>query len=477
MSKDCEIEFKFALLPGAAAALRKCALLRENCLGVPIRRKVFCVYFDTPALALRQRGMALRLRKVSGKWQQTLKTAGVIAGGLHQRGEWEFALPACQLDLSLFADTPLATLPGKSELHLVLAPVFTTEFHCTAWLIETTPGERMEVALDQGLVRCGDNSSVISEVEIELIEGAVAGVFDIALALLQQIELRPERQSKAERGYQLRAPEPCEPQRARTTVLKRKWSALEAMRATFVNCIDHIEANVAGAISSDDIEYVHQLRVALRRLRSAIRIFGPAHAEKIDAELKWLAAELRAARDWDVLVAETLPALLGAYGDQQCTAALLRAANKQKAEARVVACAALESTRASMLRVTLARWVNVPGELTFPASAGSEADGQTLQTPRLSRFAAHKLGRANRRLTGVNGTVSALSAEARHRVRIDAKKLRYAVDFLGSLFDRKRVARHTGMLGGIQDLLGETNDGVVAMRLLANLAPPATLGR
>lgn len=473
MPKDCEIEFKFALEPGAAAAFRKLALLRENGVGSPLRRKVFCVYFDTPALALRQRGMALRLRKVNGKWQQTLKTAGVMTGGLQERGEWEMAMPGCQLDLARFADTPLATLPGKHELHLALAPAFTTEFHRTAWLIETAPGERVEVAMDQGLVRCGDHTSVISEVEIELIEGSVAGVFDIALAILQQIELRPQTQSKAERGYQLLAPQPCEPQRARTTALKRKWSTHEAMRATFVNCIDHVEANVAGAISSDDIEYVHQLRVALRRLRSAIRIFGPAHAEKIDAELKWLAGQLRAARDWDVLIAETLPALLSAYGDQPSTAALVRAATMQKADARVVARAALESKRAGILRVTLARWVNVPGELIFPVSEEGEADAQTQETQRLSRFAAHKIGRAYRRLTGVNGTVSALSAEARHRVRIDAKKLRYAVDFLGSLFDKKRTARHTAILGKIQDLLGETNDGVVAMRLLASLAPPA----
>ncbi|MEQ1518688.1 MAG: CHAD domain-containing protein [Usitatibacteraceae bacterium] len=467
-----EIEFKFAIAPEDASAFRKLAFLREHCIEGPRRRKLLNIYFDTPALVLNERAMALRLRKAGGAWAQTLKTAGMSTAGLHQRAEWEFVRPAPELDLALFLDTPLVSLPGAADLHLTLKPVFTTDFFRTTWLIETAPGQRVEVALDQGAVRCGELTMPISEVEIELKEGDVASVFDVALALVSGINLRPEHVNKAERGYRLLQPAASYPQRARAVEIKRKWPVCDAMHATFTACIDHVEANVDGTIYSDDIEYLHQLRVALRRLRSAIRIFRPAHAENIDAELKWLTGELGAARDWDVLVTETLPTLLDAYSDPQFTAATMQAAAARNSAARDAARTALRSRRANLLRVALARWVSVPGELALPVPEASETEVPPPENPKLSPFAAQKIRRAFRRVSSVEGTLSVLPADARHRVRIDCKKLRYAVDFLGSLFDKKSVTRYSVTLGKIQDLLGETNDGAVAMGLLSSLAPP-----
>ncbi|MEO8103738.1 MAG: CYTH domain-containing protein, partial [Betaproteobacteria bacterium] len=155
MAKDREIELKLAIARVDAAAFRRHPLLREKCIEGPARRKVFNVYFDTPGLALKQHAMALRLRKTGGRWLQTLKTAGVATGGLHQRGEWEYPLGAPQLDLSLFRDTPLASLAQAHALHLTLRPAFTTEFQRTTWLVEFSPGQQVEVALDQGVIRCG----------------------------------------------------------------------------------------------------------------------------------------------------------------------------------------------------------------------------------------------------------------------------------------------------------------------------------
>ena len=477
MAKDSEIELKLAIQPGDAAAFRRLSLLREKCLAGPTRREVFNVYFDTPGLALKHRAMALRLRKLGGKWLQTLKTAGVATGGLHQRREWEYPLSAPQLDLALFRQTPLATLVQSKALHLALKPAFTTEFRRTTWLLEISPGQRVEVALDQGVIRCGERETVISEVEIELLEGSAAAVFDLALALVGQIGLAPEILSKAERGYRLFRPAALVPRRAGTFELKRRWSPKQAMLVVIAACLDHFGANVAGALASDDPEYIHQLRVALRRLRSAIRIFRPAGAAHIVAELKWLTAALGNARDWDVLTARTLPALLEDYGDHGLTKELLAAAHQSQADSRRVARAALASKREAFLVMAIGRWVGVPAELAV-LPLGVKADGGALQPlaiQGLCQLASRELRRHRRHLLRAKRSLADLSPKARHRVRVDVKRLHYAGDFFSSLFRRKRAARYLKVIGQIQDVLGETNDDQIAMQLLESLAPPERL--
>lgn len=422
MANESEIELKLAIRPGDAAAFRRLALLRENCIAGPTRRKVFNTYFDTTGLVLKQHAMALRLRKDGSNWLQTLKTAGVATGGLHKRGEWEHSLRIPQLDLSLFRETPLAALAQSKALHLTLKPAFTTEFHRTTWCLEMSPGERVEVALDQGVVRCGKRESIISEVEIELLEGSTATVFDLALALLGEIALAPEILSKAERGYRLFRPASPAPLRAEAIELKRNWPPHQAMSAIIAGAVGHFGANVEGAIASDDPEYVHQLRVALRRLRSAIRIFRPTNAEPIVTELKWLTAVLGDARDWDVLVTKTLPALLEAGGDQAIGMGLLSAAKQRQGEARDVARVALASPRETALLLTIGRWLGVPGQHLL-WSARDNGVGDAAPKPEgssLAHFASHEIRRRRRRLLRGKAGLADLSAEARHRIRIDA---------------------------------------------------------
>jgi inorganic triphosphatase YgiF len=439
---------------------------------------VYSVYFDTPGLVLKQHAMALRLRKVGGKWGQTLKTAGTATGGLHQRGEWEHLLRAPQLDLALFRETPLVTLAQSKALHLTLKPAFTTEFYRTTWQVEISPGQRVEVALDQGFILCGSRKTTISEVEIELLEGNVGAVFEVALALAGQIAMKPEILGKAERGYRLFQPEPLAPRRTALVELKRSWPLHQAMQAIVTVCLDHFGANVEGALASTDPEYIHQLRVALRRLRSAMRIFRPADDEHIAAELKWLTSALGDARDWDVLMTETLPAVLDAYGDPALATDLIAAATRRQADARDTARAALASTRETLLVLTMGRWIGVPGELALLPARHAIAShvAQTSSLHPLSHFASHEIRRRHRRLLrpdgGVRSALADLSPEARHRVRIDVKRLRYAVDFFSSLLGNKRMARYVKILGEIQDLLGETNDDAIAVHLVESLAAP-----
>jgi inorganic triphosphatase YgiF len=457
-----EVELKLALPPDSAAALCRHPLLA----GKKVQRdRVFNLYLDTPDFDLWRARMALRLRKKGETWLQTLKTAGSALGGLHQRGEWEYVQHAPEVDLARFRESPLAELPCSSRLHLLLKPAFVADFERIAWQIESAPGMRVEVALDRGVIEGGGRKSAICEVEIEVLTGSADGAYDVALALLQDLSLRPLAASKAERGYDLLLSNPHEARKAQPLILFPGWSPQEAFKAIAAHCLEHFEANVEGALASNDPEFVHQLRVALRRLRSALRIFRPADLERLDEELKWLAGAMGATREWDVFVTAGLPEL--ADENAALRRRLLVAAKRHRKAARDAARESLASARCARALLELGRWL-----------CGTEALPPTSRTatqptlPGLHDFAARTIRRRHKRLLRDAAGIATLDAAARHRVRIDAKRLRYAVDFFQSLYRKERTAPYLEILTTIQDALGEMNDAVTAERLMAALGVP-----
>jgi CHAD domain-containing protein len=111
----------------------------------------------------------------------------------------------------------------------------------------------------------------------------------------------------------------------------------------------------------------------------------------------------------------------------------------------------------------------------LPRNVNAEVIESNKETPlpSLQDFAAQEIRRRHKRLLRNALGVAQLPVAARHEVRIDAKRLRYSVDFFAGLFDHKRVAPYVKTLTVIQDLLGETNDHAVAMQRLETLSPPA----
>lgn len=481
-----EIELKLTLDPAALKALRASPVLA----GVrPSRQRVLNTYFDTPDCLLARERMALRLRRMGRRWLQTLKTAGTGAGGLFQRGEWEFAVPEGVLDLALFQDTPLAALKAASRLHEDLQPAFTTDFQRTRWLLAPAPGQRVEVALDVGEVRCTDRVLPICEVELELLEGDPATLIALARRLVEALPLMPARASKAERGYHLFRGEPLAAVKARAVKLDPDDTPAHALRVCVAAGVDHFLANCEGALAGDDPEFIHQLRVALRRLRSMLKLF------KVDApqeDLKWLAATLGGARDWDVFVTEVWPPLRGALTSMSATAhhdadelgAVIERAEAARRAARDEARAALRAPRTALLILTLAELAisgeppaaEVPAQVTpLPA-----LDGMPPLPPppeSLLAFATRHIRRRHKRLLRDAEGLAGMTAAARHQVRIDAKKLRYTVDGFAGLYSRERLERWLAALAAIQAALGEANDAATALGLLDRLAPSPGLQR
>jgi inorganic triphosphatase YgiF len=171
--------------------------------------------------------------------------------------------------------------------------------------------------VDVGRIIAGDRSSSIHEVELELREGVPARLFEFALLLQERLDLHPAVRSKAERGYALARGEGAAAHPPRRVRLEPDATLADALAAILSHCVAHFTANADCAREAVDPEGVHQMRVGVRRARAALALFEPLlPTERLRffrSELRWVARELGAARDLDVVT-------LGPLARSQCRA-------------------------------------------------------------------------------------------------------------------------------------------------------------
>jgi triphosphatase len=470
-----EIELKLLVSARDAQALRDHPLLQQYATSEPHEDIMSDTYFDTPDLHLRRSDAILRVRGVGNThWVQTMKGSGSAIGGLHSRDEWESRIAGPVPDLALLRDvldhkSAWGRLLRSPVIEDRLLPIFTTKVKRMVWELRLPHGDEVEFALDQGKLECIDQKVPISEIELELKSGKPAHLFDFALALQQEFPMQIGYLSKADRGYALFAPKP--PAAAKATLLKltKRMTVEQAFRAIATNCMVQIQANEAGVsqeYDAYDAESLHQMRVGLRRLRSALGLFKDVLQlpEQLHEELNWLAMQLGAARDWDVLVGTTMAAVAAAQPDETGIAEVKLAALNEAQEQHEAAAAAVSSQRYTRLVLDFTRllqgwgWRDVmllqdQGRLTAP----------------VTKFARRILVHNHRRLLKRGKKLHGASPAARHRVRIAAKKIRYATEFFQSLYASKNVQPYADALARLQDELGWLNDAAVADRLLTQL--------
>ena len=469
-----EAELKLLLDAKHKDALLRHPLLTPHAPSRPREQNVSDTYFDTPDLRLRHSDVGLRVRRVNGGWMQNMKAGSNAVGGLHNRNEWESPVAGPAPELPRLRDVVddkkiRRDVLGGAALRKNLAPVFTTKVKRTVWDLQLPDGDRIECALDHGRIEAGGKQAPISELELELKSGDPAHLFDLALALQNDIPLHIGNQSKADRGYALLEAGPPAAVKATPLALSKDMSVEQAFQAIASNCLTHVQANEEGVASRHDVESVHQMRVGMRRLRSALGMFkGLLHLpEEMQKELDWLAGELGDARDWDVLAGSTLPAVAKDVPDPAQMNGVQQAAKNKADEHHITAAAAVGSPRYTKLMLNITRWVQTMGwhdDKVAVAAAGNQLDEPVL------KFARQILKRDQRRLRTRARNLRAATPEARHRVRIAAKKTRYAAEFFESLFAPRTVRPYIKGLTGLQDELGFLNDAAVADRLLTDMS-------
>jgi inorganic triphosphatase YgiF len=465
-----EIELKLTLDESAARRLARSPFLASTAAEGPRTQKLLSIYFDTPACDLRQGGAAMRVRRAGGRWVQTLKQGGGAAGGLHSREEFEHVLKECQLDLAVLPQEKLTRRLAEWQHEGLLQPRFETRFMRKTWMLRTEAGDVVECALDRGSIVTpdGTRSAPICEVELELKSGGVGALFAIARALAREFPLELEDRSKAERGYALLEGSVAEPTsvRAERVELVESDTLGSGLRKIVGAGLAHLHANRRAMLGATrpDPEFVHQMRVALRRLRTALTIFGKSDPElqalTLKGRMQELARLLGDARDWDVFVETTLAAAQRALPDEPWSALAVPAASRaREASARVEE--ALRSPAYFELALDL-------GELAATADARIP-----LRQPLLDH-ARRVLRRRYKQLRGRGEGMGSHSPEARHAVRIAAKKMRYASEFFGSLFPGKAHASFLRRFVKLQDELGALNDRASARRLLDLVGAPSS---
>ncbi len=466
-----EVELKLAVETTDLAGI-KGALSALAPGSVTISRTLVSTYFDTPDRMLRRAGSILRVRGQDGQFTQTLKTEDPERTNLLARGEWEDPVSDNLPD----ARAPQSGPHLPDGISAALRPVFVTEVDRAAIEIEPKPGTRIEAAIDQGMIRAADSGRAepISEVELELKEGDPAALYDLALDLLETAPLRIDLRSKSERGYRLANGDVAEPSAvaAEAVVLAPEMTVEEALQRVGGACLAHFLRNEPAALAGK-IEGVHQMRVAMRRLRSMLsavkRMLPTVEHRWVSDEVGVLTGALGPARNLDVFATELLPPARDEAPGQPGWDELTAAAEGARAEAHRHVADEILSPLHTATTLRLLRWFEGRGWRRHQTDESDEALAVAI-----GEVAPAVLDRRRRSVRKRSRNFRQLPARGRHRARIAVKKLRYAIELLDSLYDRRDARPFIKRLKQVQDELGHANDVRVAYSLVIELGRSAT---
>jgi triphosphatase len=458
-----EIELKLALQPEHVGRLRRHPVLRALKLGRGSTKRLVSTYYDTPSFTLMRNKVALRVRQVGRERIQTIKRENPDADSMLARGEWEHSITGDRPDISRLEDADLRRLIEPHQASGELNPVFTTEITRQTWPLRLRECV-IECALDVGEIKANGTSQSLCEVEFELKAGEPGELFELAREINRTVPLRLEPTSKAARGYSLLSGTSPAPRRGDRVRLRSEMTVREGIAAVARACIDHIVANVDSAHHGADPEGVHQLRVGIRRLRAALVVFRDVIPGEerlgLAEDLRWLQRELGPAREWDVLIDETMqPAAerLAAAGLQD----LMALAEQQRALGYERARRALGEPRYTDLLLRLEGWIDGRRWSERETAPAANGGGGALEAP-LPGFAAEVLHSRQAKADKLGRHVRKLDLEALHKLRIRVKKLRYATEFFRDLYPEKAAKRYIASLKELQDTLGNAHDAAIA---------------
>jgi triphosphatase len=476
MAAPMEIELKLKIDPANAAMVSQLPVMLAGCVAdAPAPRAQHDTYYDTADRALLRQGLALRVRARNGTWVQTVKAAMTAdaaqsdahVAGVAARSEWEWPLPDSTPDPGRLQEINYATL-ATTIAPTDLRAVYQTRVERQSWLVWPNACSAIEIAVDVGVVAGARGERAFAEVEFELKRGRAASLYDLALALLTAMPATPSLVSKAELGLEMAYGIQPGAVKAALPVLQTDTTTATAFRALMRASLGHLLTNMPVSLRGEDPEGVHQMRVALRRMRSVMALFKPVMRSStlqthID-ELRWLGQALGAARDLDVLATQTLPALR-AHAEAPDMTALAAAVAEARADSAAHIRTLLTQRRFSRTVLGLCLWVEGGGwNDALPAK----------KRPHLRRPLAEKatrwLEREHDKLHAFAATMDWQSLEHCHALRKKFKKLRYGLESTGALVDADALDIRLAEAKALQESFGLLNDAAVAAATLAPLA-------
>lgn len=454
-----EIELKLRIAKADIPRLRRHAAIRHHLIQKAITRRLVSTYYDTPSLQLFDKRVSLRVRRMSGGWFQAIKAAGHSLAGLHQRLEWEDIIAKGEPDYTKITDPSLTPIFDDLTLRQALEPIFSTDMQRTEWQLDYQ-GSHIELSLDDGLLIAGSHQQPLIEIELELKHGQVGHLFALALELQADIPLTIENVSKAQRGYACYRDFPQQASKAKPAGITPDDKPGEAFEKAGWECLRHLQSNQPLAIQGTDPEGVHQMRVALRRLKVVLKTFGMMNAD-IREELDWLGNLLAKPRDLDVFQHEMLPSLKLSADDLVRIQPQIARAHRQ----------AYSTLRNNLAQPRYQRLLLTLGHL-FAARLPSSHSG-------VVHIASRQLQDSHKKLLKQGKQLASLSIDERHRLRGQVRQLRYAVELFSPLYlgkkhagkkAEKQAATLLAALNELQDSLGMLNDITIASQRLQRMS-------
>lgn len=448
-----ETEIKLVSSPAVLKRMRT----HPQLAGAEETANLVTTYFDTDGARLRRGGATLRIRDTGKFCEQTLKLSDP-GGSTVRRAEWSVVADGMRPKPETFPPKARAALAQLAD-GAALETIATTRIVRTSRRLRFMESN-IEIAFDVGTIQAGNREEKMCEFELELVEGSLADVVALALTLPIGPKLSWSVVSKAERCHMLAFGIPPAAVMAPPVKLQQKMDVGEGFQAIAWSCLEQVLANYPLVIASGDPEALHQSRVAIRRLRAACAIFGDIvdddEGAELRAELKAVAGGLGPARDLHVLLGGVEAELNTVEGD---FSELLAHLASQRDAATRTAQRLLASKPFQRLLFQFAGWIEGGAWLARKNETGGNRP--------LKPFAAHVLTQRRKKLFKSPKDVADLSDSARHRLRIDGKKLRCAVSFFAPLYRSKAAAKprrdFDQELKKLQDNLGELNDMVVAV--------------
>lgn len=440
MADGHEIELKLAATAAMLAHLRSMDMLQ----GEGRARHFSTVYYDTPDQRLAAAHLALRVRNDGKSCEITVKRGAT--GKAISRAEWNAPLDGPQLDLGALPPQA-ARLVIKAAKGADLEPAFNLNVDRDVRAV-AFGRSKIELAFDEGHVTAGGRTAPVCELELELLSGSLKDLLGLVRALPLGPELYWSTTSKSAVGYRLADGAPPVAVKARPIRLPANIGTRAALRRIVWSSIGQFLANVDALVIFSLPEGLHQMRVALRRLRVALRLahdmLEDADAPVLDAEWGAAIGVMGTARDLDVILAR-----IGKGPDTETGADVRRALAEEREQAYASMVRLIQSASFQHLLVGTVHWAEHLG--------GPQPDDLPL------RQAARALLKSwRRKLRRKSGHLADISPEARHRIRIGLKRLRYATEFFTSLLrdpERKTLDRlRLDRLADAQEHLGDLND-------------------
>lgn len=409
----------------------------------PKRRRVHLTHFDTPERTLGGHGFYVEESRILRK---TTLTVQQITG---EGQTWSAPTTPGSFDFATLIDNP-KTAEQLAQYAAQLTPLFTIESSQRQWTVQIRNAQ-VDVILEDGQLSTGSDTALrtkhVCEIELRLNSGQPAALYGVARLLSRQLRLHPITDNLTQRALSFSKGDTTRPIKAGRVKIDAKETVIGIFKYVAWLCIAQLQANEAGVFAPKDVEFIHQARVALRRLRTALRLFEselPAgFSDKWSQAWRDVGEQLGNARNWDVFCSEFLPAIATDLGEHPDALQLKIFAERMRTEAHLQTRQWLQGRRYSLTMIAFCEAL-----LALPDR----------KTQRIDNFADKSLKKRYKRFCRGARVAHTLNGEERHEVRIDLKKLRYTLDFFESLYPQKQLQPFLAALAETQELLGHMND-------------------